>query len=251
MSSLAAYQDIAGRIDHALLAPTLTQRQLDDGCLMARAYQVAGVCIMPYYLRRCVQWLAGSGVQPCTVIGFPLGVNTTDAKVAEARQALAEGATELDMVCNISAALTGDWMTVHKDIAAVIAVAHDLGRKVKVIFENCYLKDEHKIRLCEICAALHADWVKTSTGFASGGFASGGGGATDDDLKLMLQHSPAPMQVKAAGGIRTLERAKQIRDLGCTRIGASATQSICDQLRNELGLDAIPFAPASPSTGSY
>lgn len=248
MDAASQYADIAGRIDHALLAPTLTQQQLDDGCLMARAYEVAGVCIMPYYLRRCVQLLAGSSVQPSTVIGFPLGVNTTATKVAEARQALAEGATELDMVCNISAALTGDWMTVHKDIAAVIAVAHDQGKKVKVIFENCYLKDEHKVRLCEICAALHADWVKTSTGF---GVASGGGGATDDDLKLMLQHSPAPMQVKAAGGIRTLERAKLVVAMGITRIGASATQAICDPLREELGLDKIQIAPATPLSGTY
>ena len=237
MDASTQYADLAGRIDHALLAPTITQQQLEAGCRMALAYQVAGVCIMPYYLKRCVELLAGSTVQPGTVIGFPLGVYTTGTKVAAAEQALADGGTELDMVCNISAVLSGDWTTVHDDIAAVIDVAHDRGKKVKVIFENCYLKDEHKIRLCEICADLHADWVKTSTGFGSGG-------ATDDDLKRMLRHSPAPMQVKAAGGIRTLGRAKQVRDLGCTRIGTSATQVICDALRDELGLEKIQLAPA-------
>ena len=221
------YEQIAKLIDHSILNPATDEEGLAAGCRVARQYDVASVCIMPYYVRRCGEILAGSSVLAGTTIGFPHGGHTTAVKVAEARRAIADGAAELDMVCNISKVLSGDWDFVHRDIAEVIAAGHDAGRKVKVIFENCYLSDDQKIRLCEICSQLDADWVKTSTGF-------GTGGATLDDLKLMRRHAADHVQVKASGGIRTLDAVLEIRALGVTRIGTSATQTILDECRQRL-----------------
>lgn len=221
------YLDIAKMIDHSLLNPTLTADDLDAGLQVALDYNVASVCIMPYYLKHCAQALAGSTVKASTTIGFPHGGHTTAVKVAETRQALLDGGEELDMVVNISKVLSGDWAYVRADIAAVIDVTHDYGQKVKVIFENAYLNDEQKIRLCEICGELKADWVKTSTGYAPGG-------ATDHDLKLMRQHSPEFVQVKAAGGVRSLDRLLEVRSLGVTRVGASRTPEILDEVRARL-----------------
>src|SRR5215203_4632611 len=177
------YADVAKMIDHSLLNPTILDSELEAGIQLALDYDVASVCIMPYYLKRCAELLVGSTVKASTTIGFPHGGHSTKIKVAEAVQALADGGEELDMVVNISKVLSGDWDYVHQDIAAVIEVTHAAGEKVKVIFENCYLNDVHKIRLCEICGELKADWVKTSTGY-------GTGGATDDDLKLMRMYAP-------------------------------------------------------------
>src|SRR5205823_12627963 len=146
-----SYTDIAKLIDHSLLQPTLTAPELDAGCNLALAYDVASVCILPYYLRRCAEILRGSTVQASTTIGFPHGGHATATKAAEAKQAIADGGQELDMVVNISQVLSGNWNYVRDDIASVIKIAHDAGAKVKVIFENCYLTDEHKIRLCQIC----------------------------------------------------------------------------------------------------
>jgi deoxyribose-phosphate aldolase len=143
------YSDIAKTIDHSLLNPTLTTADLEAGCRLARDYDVASVCIMPYALRRAADLLAGTTVQPSTTIGFPHGGHTTAIKVAEARQALADGGTELDMVVNISKVLSGDWEYVRTDIAEVVGTAHASGAKVKIIFENAYLQDEHKIRLAQ------------------------------------------------------------------------------------------------------
>jgi deoxyribose-phosphate aldolase len=218
------YEDLAKMIDHSLLRPTLPDTALEAGCQLALAYDVASVCILPYYLKRCAEILAGSTVLPSTTIGFPHGGHTTAIKVAETRQAIEDGGQELDMVVNISKVLSEDWDTVRADIQAVIDVAHAHERQVKVIFENSYLEDKHKIRLCEICADLNADWVKTATGF-------GDGGATDKDLKLMRAHSPAHVQVKAAGGVRTLDRLLTVRALGVTRVGATATAAILDEAR--------------------
>lgn len=221
------YRDIAKMIDHSLLNPALMARELDDGCRLAIEYDVASVCILPYYLRRCAELLRGSTVAASTTIGFPHGGHTTQTKRAEAQQALANGGQELDMVVNISAVKTGDWDYVRRDIAAVTEVAHAEGQKVKVIFENCYLTDDEKIRLCQICGELNADWVKTSTGYGSGG-------ATIDDLKLMRQHAPPHVQVKAAGGIRDLDQLLEVKALGVTRCGASRTQQILDECRRRL-----------------
>lgn len=221
------YRDIAKMIDHSLLNPTLTKQELEAGCQLALEYDVASVCILPYYLRRCAEILRGSGVKASTTIGFPHGGHTTAIKVAEARQALADGGEELDMVVNISQVLSGDWRQVRGDIGGVIEVAHAAGQKVKVIFENCYLQDEHKIQLCQICGELGADWVKTSTGYGSGG-------ATDHDLALMRKHSPPAVQVKSAGGVRDLDRLLEVRALGVTRSGASKTREILNECRQRL-----------------
>jgi len=223
------YADIAKMIDHSLLNPALAADELERGIQLALKYDVASVCILPYYLRRCAELLKGSTVVASTTIGFPHGGHTTAIKAAEARQALDDGGEELDMVVNISKVLSGDWNYVRDDIKAVVDAAHSRGQKAKVIFENCYLKDAQKIRLCEICGDIKADWVKTSTGYGSDG-------ATDRDLALMRRHSPPSVQVKAAGGVRTLERLLEVRALGVTRVGASRTADILDECRKTLGI---------------
>ncbi len=222
------YEDIAKMIDHSLLNPSLTDKELEKGCQQGVDYNCASVCIMPYYLKRCAGILRGSTVKPGTTIAFPHGGHATAIKLAEANQALLDGAEELDMVVNISKVLSGDWDYVNNELKAVIGLIHDRGQKVKVIFENCYLKDEHKIRLCEICGQLRADWVKTSTGYGSGGPAI-------EDLKLMRAHSPAHVQVKAAGGVRDLDKLLEVRALGVTRVGASRTAQILDECKRRLG----------------
>lgn len=224
------YDQIAKMIDHSLLNPVLTDAELEEGCGVALRYSVTSVCIKPYYLRRCAELLAGSTIAPSTVIGFPHGGHTTAIKLAEAEQALADGGIELDMVANVGKVLSGDWDYVRRDLEAVIGRAHQAGAKVKVIFENCYLKDEHKIRLCEICGELNADWVKTSTGF-------GTGGATLDDLRLMRQHAPPHVQVKAAGGIRTLAALLEVRAIGVTRCGATRTVEMLEECRRILATE--------------
>jgi deoxyribose-phosphate aldolase len=221
------YHDIAKTIDHSLLNPVLTDEEMERGCQLAREYDVASVCIKPYYLKRCAELLAGSTVAASTVIGFPHGGNATAIKVAEAEQALADGGAELDMVVNVGKVLSGDWDYVSGDLAAVIERTHRGGGKVKVIFENCYLNDEQKIRLCRICGDLRADWVKTSTGYGSGG-------ATLDDLKLMRAHAPPHVQVKAAGGVRTLDGLLDVRAVGVTRCGATRTAEMLEELKRRL-----------------
>jgi deoxyribose-phosphate aldolase len=221
------YEDIAKMIDHSLLNPALSAADLEAGCQLALEYDAASVCIMPYYLKRCAELLAGSTVKASTTIGFPHGGHCTAVKLAEARQALADGGQELDMVVNISQVLSGEWDYVRKDIQAVVEAAHDAGQKVKVIFENCYLDDDRKIALCEICGELNADWVKTSTGY-------GTGGATMEDLRLMRAHSPEHVQVKAAGGVRNLDKLLAVRALGVTRVGASRTRDILDECKRRL-----------------
>ncbi len=221
------YADIAGMIDHSLLAPTLNREELEAGCRLAREYEVASVCILPHALRRANELLSGSTVQPSSTVGFPHGGQATGVKVAEAEQALADGATELDMVVNISRAKSMDWDYVREDISAVLESTHARRMKLKVIFENCYLAEAEKIRLCEICGELGVDWVKTSTGF-------GPGGATDEDLRLMRTHSPAYVQLKAADGIRDLDRLLRVRELGCSRCGTTRTSDILDELKRRL-----------------
>lgn len=224
------YEDVARMIDHALLSPSLRAEEMDRGCRLAVDYGVASVCIVPYYLGRCAAILAGSGVKASTVIGFPLGGQATAVKRAEAIQALTDGGEELDMVINISAALGGDWAYVRDDIRAVIEPTHGVGRKLKVIFENCYLDDAQKVALSELCGELGADWIKTSTGF-------GPGGATLDDLRLMRAHAPASVQVKASGGIRDLDTVLAMRAVGVSRVGASGTRAILDECRARLAAD--------------
>ncbi len=226
-------RDIAKMIDHSLLRPTMTSSDLEQGIALARKYDVASVCIMPYYLRRCAELLAGSDVAPSTTIGFPHGGHTTAVKLAEARQALDDGGTELDMVVNLSKTLSGDWDYVRDEIRAVVDLTHQRGGRVKVIFENCFLENTHKMHLCEICGAVGADWVKTSTGYGSGG-------ATLEDLRLMRRHAPPHVQVKAAGGVRDLDTALAVREIGATRFGCTRTAEILEECRQRLGqTDAV------------
>lgn len=222
------YTDIAKMIDHSLLQPYLTDAELEAGCRLALDYDVASVCIKPYYLKRCAEILAGSTVKASTTVGFPHGGHLTRIKLAEAEAALDDGGQELDMVVNIGKVKSGDWQYVTQDIQAVNDAVLARGQIVKVIFENCFLNENEKIKLCEICGDLRVAFVKTSTGY-------GDGGATLDDLRLMRKHSPAHVQVKAAGGVRDLDKLLQVRELGVARVGASRTKEILDQCRQRLG----------------
>lgn len=221
------YLQIAKMIDHSLLQQQLTDPELEEGCRLAREYDVASVCIKPYYVARAREILAGSTVAVGTTIGFPHGGHVTSIKVAEAVQAMKDGAIELDMVVNIGKVLSKDWRYVSDDIRAVVEVAHASKAIVKVIFENCFLQDEHKEKLCQICGEVRADFVKTSTGYGSTG-------ATDDDLKLMRRCSPPHVQVKAAGGVRNFERLLIVRAIGVTRVGATASKAILDDCKVQL-----------------
>jgi deoxyribose-phosphate aldolase len=221
------YLDIAKMIDHSLLNPGLTDGELEDGCRLARQYDVASACVKPYFLKRCAELLSGSSVAASTVIGFPHGGNKTAVKVAEAESALGDGGAELDMVVNIGKVLSQDWDYVREDIRAVVDVTHAGGAIVKVIFENCYLQDIHKIKLCELCAEVGADFVKTSTGY-------GTGGATIADLQLMRKHSPPHIRVKAAGGIRTLDALLEVRAIGVSRSGATRTAEMLDACKQRI-----------------
>ncbi len=227
MSFSLTYDAIAGRIDHSLLGPALSAAELEDGCRVAVRYQVASVCIKPYAVALAQRILQGSGVAVGTTIGFPHGGHATAVKVFEAEQAMADGASELDMVINIGQAKGGEWQAVASDIAAITKSAHDGGAIIKVIFENCFLNDHEKTRLCRICGDVGADYVKTSTGY-------GTGGATHDDLRLMRQAAPPHVKLKAAGGIRTLDSMIEVAQLGCDRIGASRTAEILDELKSRL-----------------
>ena len=220
--------ELAKMFDHSLLQPQLTDADLDRGLAVAVEYDVASVCIKPYAVRRAAKLLAGTTVAASTVIGFPHGGHLTRVKVFESELALADGATELDMVVNVGKVLSGEWNFVADDVRAVVETAHRASAKVKVIFENAYLKDEHKRELCRVCGEVRADWVKTSTGYAESG-------ATVEDLKLMRECSPAWVQVKAAGGVRTYEKLLEVRAIGVTRVGATATKAILDEARAKLG----------------
>ena len=214
--------DIAQMIDHSLLRPELTEKDVRDGCEVARKYKVATVCCRPADLALVTKLLKGSDVKPSTVIGFPHGCNKTETKVFEAEQAIADGALELDMVLNIGKLLDGDHDYVKKDIKAVVDVAHRSNVAVKVIFENYYLNDEQKKAACRLAEEAGVDFVKTSTGFADGG-------ATLEDLQLMRDNVSDKVQVKAAGGVRDLEMAVKVRQIGCTRFGATRTETIMEQ----------------------
>jgi deoxyribose-phosphate aldolase len=217
-------RDIAKAIDHSLLRPELDDAFVEDGCRLAAEYDVASVCVRPSDVLRARAILDGTDVAVGTVVGFPHGGHRTAIKVAEARHALDDGAIELDMVIQIGALKSGRDDDVRADIAAVVDVAHAADALVKVIFENAYLTDDEKIRACHLSEAAGADFVKTSTGF-------GPGGATHDDLRLMRANTSPRVQVKAAGGVRTLDALIDVRNLGVTRIGATATKTIIDDFR--------------------
>ncbi len=216
--------EIARLIDHSLLHPAMTDSEMDDGCRAAAGWGVASVCIKPYFVGRARELLEGSGVNAGTTVGFPHGGHAISVKVAEARTAVSQGAQELDMVINIGKAAGRDWGHLEDELKAVVEAGHEGGALVKIIFENCYLHDEGKRQLCRISRSAGADFIKTSTGY-------GTGGATDEDLLLMLEEARDQMGVKAAGGVRTYEHVVRLRNMGVRRIGASATAHILEECR--------------------
>jgi deoxyribose-phosphate aldolase len=219
-----SYSDIAQMIDHSLLNPVLTEQDLIDGCSLADKYKVASVCVRPCDVKTASGLLKESKVLVTTVIGFPHGSNTLATKMIETTEAIENGAKELDLVINIGRMKSGEISYIKAELSVIAAFAHSKDVKLKVIFENCYLSDEEKIKLCEICNEVGVDWVKTSTGY-------GTGGAEESDLILMRKHCKPEIQIKAAGGIRSLEQAIKVRDLGCTRFGATATANILEELK--------------------
>jgi deoxyribose-phosphate aldolase len=237
-------RDLAKTIDHSLLRPELDDDFIEAGCRLAAEYDVASVCVRPVDIRRAGEILAGTDVAVGTVIGFPHGNHRTDTKVFEAQQALADGATELDMVIQIGALKSGRDAEVLADIAAIVEVAHAAGAIVKVIFENAYLTDDEKVRACHLSEAAGADFVKTSTGFAPGG-------ATHEDLALMRRSVSPHIQVKAAGGVRTLDALLDVMALGVTRVGATATKAILDDFRARMAGGDAPIPAGAATEGGY
>jgi deoxyribose-phosphate aldolase len=218
-------RQLAKTIDHSLLRPELDDDFIADGCRLAAEYDVASVCVRPTDVGRAAALLAGTDVAVGTVVGFPHGSSTTATKVFEARAALGAGASELDMVIDIGALKSARDEDVRADIGAVVEVGHEAGALVKVILENAYLTDDEKVRGCRLAETAGADFVKTSTGFAPGG-------ATHADLALMRSAVSDRIQVKAAGGVRTLDDLLAVMALGVTRIGATQTKPILDEYRD-------------------
>ena len=260
------YSELAKMIDHSLLHPTMTDKDLEEGCAIAAKYEVASVCIKPYAVRRAVELLKGTGVLVGAVIGFPHGNSATESKRFETELACQDGAAEIDMVINIGKALSGDWDYVEADIRAVCEAAHQQGAKVKVIFENDYLtkggagldSDAFKIKLCHLAERAGADWVKTSSGYGFVKQADGSynyKGATEHDLALMRDHVSAKVQVKAAGGVRDLDGLIKVRDLGGSRCGATATAAMMDEYRRreaaEKAGQAVKTEAAAIGAGGY
>lgn len=209
--------DIAARIDHTLLKATATSDEIRELCKEAREYQFASVCVNPAYVPLAAELLRGSPVKVCTVVGFPLGATTTFAKVAETKEAVANGAGEIDMVINIGALKNGEDHLVEEDMRAVVLAAS--GRITKAIFETALLSDDEVVRACRMAKRAGLDYVKTSTGF-------GPGGATVHHVGLMRKTVGRSMGVKASGGVRDLEGAREMIAAGATRIGASASVKI-------------------------
>jgi len=211
--------DLARFIDHTLLKPDTTPQEIDSLCEEARDYRFAAVCVNPVWVKRAKQNLRGTDVKVASVVGFPLGANATDVKVLETRRALRDGAREIDMVLNVGALKAGDQDFVRTDIARVAEACREVGAVCKVILETVLLTDEEKVIACRLAQQARADYVKTSTGF-------GGGGATEFDVALMRETVGPGLGVKASGGIKTTEDAKEMIAAGATRIGASAGISI-------------------------
>lgn len=255
MTAQADYTAVAKLIDHSALHPTLTDADLEQALAIAKAYGAASICIKPYAVPLATARLQGSGVLVCTVVGFPHGSAAIGAKVAETVRACLDGATEIDMVVNIGKVLSKDWGYVRAELAEVNAAAKAHGAIVKVIFENDFLADEHIVQLCRLCTETGIAFVKTSSGFGFVKQANGDynyKGATAAHLTLMVASVGPGVQVKAAGGVRNLDDLLKVRDLGCTRVGATATAAMLDAYRLRLGLPAIPLAKsAAAAAGGY
>lgn len=232
-------RELAKMIDHSILQPTHTDKDLEKQCEIALKYDVASVCVKPYAVKLAVSKLKGSSVAVGCVIGFPHGNSATKVKVFEAEQACHDGAKEIDMVINIGKAFGGAWDYVEEEIKAVTDICHDHNSIVKVIFETDYVTNtEDKIHLCEICTRAGADFVKTSTGYGfvkqpDGNFNYKG--ATLADVELMRKHSGPKVQVKCAGGVRTLDDLLKMKAAGATRSGATATEAILTEASKRFG----------------
>jgi deoxyribose-phosphate aldolase len=221
-------RDIAKMIDHSLLRPELTREDIERELAVAKKYEVASVCCVPTDVALAKRFLAGSSVKVGAVVGFPHGYCTTKTKVFETEQAVADGAVEIDMVLHIGKLLSRELDYVKADIKAVVDAAHKGGAIVKVILENYYLSDELKVAGCKLCEEAGADFVKTSTGFAKGG-------ATLEDLALMRKSVSPRIQVKAAGGVRDLDMALKVREVGATRFGCTRTAEIVEASVKKFG----------------
>jgi len=231
--------ELAKMIDHSILHPTFTDADILRECNVAITYNVASVCVKPYAVKQAAGLLKGFDVKVGCVIGFPHGNSTTKVKMFEAKQACEEGATEIDMVINIGKALGGDWEYVENEVKVITDICHSNGALIKVIFENDFVtNNDDKIRLCSICTRAGADFVKTSTGYGFVKQPNGDynyKGATIPDIELMRMHSGPSVQVKAAGGVRTLDELLAVRDAGACRVGATATAAIITMAVNRFG----------------
>jgi deoxyribose-phosphate aldolase len=231
--------EIAKMIDHSILHPTLTDSDLRRECEVAMKYNVASVCVKPYAVKLAKEILKGSDVLVGCVIGFPAGNSATAVKAFETETACRDGAVEIDMVINIGKALQEDWAYIEEEIKTIVDISHRYGAITKVIFETDFVtKDDHKIRLCQICSRVGADYVKTSTGF---GFVKGADGkysytgATAHDLALMRKYSAPEVKIKAAGGVRTLAELLKFKEIGISRCGATATVSMLEEAMKLFG----------------
>ncbi len=221
---MVTYEEIAKMIDHSMLKPEMTDEEIEDGCKLADRYKVAAVSVRPSDIKLAKKVLKDSEVLIDTIIGFPHGTTTTLTKVTEAKEAIENGAVELDVVLNIGKLKSKDFEYVKQDLQAVAEIAKKNRVIIKVIFENCYLSEDEIIAACKICNEIGVDFIKTSTGFGSGG-------ALDKDLKLMRKYAKPGIQLKAAGGVRSLERAIEVKMLGCTRFGCTVTAGILERLK--------------------
>lgn len=234
-------QDIAKMIDHSLLHPTMTDEDLKQGCEISKQLGLASACVKPYATAMAKEYLAGTDVLVCPVIGFPAGNSSIAVKVYEAQQAVKDGAQEVDMVVNVGKVLGLQWNYIYEEISRINSAVVEGGAILKVIFETDYLQSQHIIKLCEICSKIGVAFVKTSTGY---GFVKQNDsynytGATVEDLKLMRAHSAPSVQIKASGGVRTLDDILTVRSIGITRVGATASVAILEEAKKR-GISDVP-----------
>ncbi|KAH8652659.1 deoxyribose-phosphate aldolase-like protein [Tricladium varicosporioides] len=243
--------DLAKMIDHSLLHPTMTDADVASGLAIAAKYKVATACVKPYSIAQALTALQGTGVLVCPVIGFPAGNSTIEVKVFEATKAAQAGGKEIDMVINIGKALSGDWEYIATEIQEINSAVVANRAILKVIFENDYLESEVIVKLCKICSDIGVAFVKTSTGYGFVKQKSGQynyQGATLPDLRLMRENSKKEVQIKAAGGIRSLDDLLRVRSLGVTRVGATATEAILEKaIKRGIGEERVEVKVLPPN----
>jgi len=253
MKNQPTLNELAKMIDHSLLHPTMTDADVQEGLVLSRDYDVATCCVKPYSIPDAVRVFEGSSVLACAVIGFPHGNSTIGVKVIEAESAALAGAREIDMVVNIGKVKGADWDYVRREIDLINQAVVNAGSILKVIFENDYLEEEEIIRLCNICSEMRVAFVKTSTGY---GFVKGSDGkysykgATIEHLKLMRKHTDPAVEIKAAGGVRTLDDLLAVREIGVTRIGATATKAILNEAIRRGFAGQLPSPHLDDATSS-